>query len=86
MKKKIILDNFEQDIENNLESLSSVSNLKEEMLLIKKAAINHIKRKKSITLRISEMDLEAMKIKASRLGVPYQTYINILVHKDATSN
>ena len=44
-----------------------------------------MKRKKSITIRISEIDLEAMQIKASNLGVPYQTDINMLIHNDAIS-
>jgi predicted DNA binding CopG/RHH family protein len=86
MTKKVPLDEFEQDIENNFESLRTIKNLKSEMDLIKKAASSHSKRKKSITLRVHEMDLETMKIKASKLGIPYQTYINILIHKDATSD
>lgn len=85
MSKKIYLDTFEQDIENNFESLRPIDNLKIEMALINQAALTHLKRKKSITLRIYEFDLEAMRIKASKLGVPYQTYINMLIHKDATS-
>ncbi len=85
MSKKIILDEYEKDIEDNLESFKSINNLEEEMALIKRAAKNHIRRKKSITIRIHENDLEVMQIKASKLGIPYQTYINMLIHKDATS-
>jgi len=83
MSKRIVLDKFEQDIEDNFESLKSSKNLVREKALIQRAAKNHIKRKRSITIRISEMDLEAMQIKASKLGIPYQTYINMLIHKDA---
>lgn len=83
MNKKIHLDDFEQDIENNFESLRQLDNLEPEMQLIKRAAFEHTKRKKSITLRIHETDLEAMRLKASKLGIPYQTYINMLIHKDA---
>ena len=39
--------------------------------------------KKSITIRISNSDIQAMKTKAAKMGVPYQTYINILIHRDA---
>ena len=39
--------------------------------------------KKSITIRISGSDIQAMKVKAAKMGVPYQTYINILIHRDA---
>jgi predicted DNA binding CopG/RHH family protein len=52
---------------------------------LKKAAAMHVKRKQSITLRINVMDLEAIKLKASRVGIPYQTYINMIIHQDATS-
>ena len=58
MAKKLVLDEYEQEIEDNIES---------------------------ITLRVHERDLEAMRLKASRLGVPYQTYINMLIHRDASS-
>jgi predicted DNA binding CopG/RHH family protein len=39
--------------------------------------------KKSITIRISDNNIQAMKVKAAKMGVPYQTYINILIHRDA---
>ena len=84
MTKKIILDAYEQDIEDNYESLQPTPNMEEEMARLMKAAKLHSKRKKSITLRVHETDLEAMRLKASRLGIAYQTYINILIHKDAT--
>jgi predicted DNA binding CopG/RHH family protein len=83
MGKKIRLDNFEQDVEDNFESLQPILNMYAEMHQIKQAALSHIKRKKSITLRVREVDLEMMRIKDSKLGVPYQTYINMLIHKDA---
>lgn len=85
MSKKEKLDDFEQDIEDNFESLNETSDMKAEMLAIKNAALSHSRRKKSITLRVHEIDLEVMRIKASKLGVPYQTYINMLIHKDAIS-
>lgn len=85
MGKKTHLDEIEQDIENHFELLTPISDMQAEMTALKKAAQQHTKRKKSITLRVHEIDLETMKIKASKLGIPYQTYINMLIHKDATS-
>lgn len=85
MSKKIHLDEFEQDIEDNLESSHPILNMEAEMAVMKKTASLHAKRKKSITLRVYETDLEIMKIKASKLGIPYQTYINMLIHRDSTS-
>lgn len=41
--------------------------------------------KKPITIRLLESDIKAMKAKASKMGIPYQTYINILIHKDANA-
>ena len=94
MKKPILvhdiydveLDEYEQDLENNLE-LCTKLNPTDEKLEIEKlvaAAKNHVKTKKSITLRVSPYDLEVMRLKASKLGIPYQTYINMVIHKDAS--
>lgn len=85
MTKKINLDKYERSIEANYEKLRRVKNMDAEIKKISSAAKSHIRRKKSITLRINESDLEMMRVKASKLGVPYQTYINILIHKDASS-
>lgn len=49
------------------------------------AAKNYLSEKKRITIEMSRHDIEAVKIKASKLGIPYQTYINILIHKDTLS-
>lgn len=40
-------------------------------------------KKRTITLRIHFMTLEAIKLKAERAGVPYQDYIAMIIHKDA---
>jgi predicted DNA binding CopG/RHH family protein len=54
---------------------------------VAKAAVKSVSTssnvKKSITIRISNSDIQAMKTKAVKMGVPYQTYINILIHRDA---
>lgn len=84
MNKKIHLDQFEQDIEDNYAILEPITDMGSEIDAIKKAALLHSKRKKSITIRIPEMDLEIIKINASKLGIPYQTYINMLIHQDVT--
>jgi len=41
------------------------------------------KHKKPISIRVRESDLAIMKIKALAQGIPYQTYINTLIHNDA---
>jgi predicted DNA binding CopG/RHH family protein len=84
MKKSNKLDALEKDIEDNFQSLTDISNMAAEIDKFKDGAFLHIKRKKSITLRVHESDLEMMRLKACRLGIPYQTYINMLIHKDAS--
>ena len=85
MVDKITLDDFEKDIENNISKQQPLDNLNEELEMLQSAAREHKKKKKSITIRLSENDLEAVKIKASKLGIPYQTYINLIIHKDAST-
>lgn len=77
------LDKYEQDIEDNYEKQVSIPNLKEKIKLFQEAAKRHLKNKKAITIRVSPADIEAIKIKASKHGLPYQTYINMLIHQDA---
>ena len=79
------LDALEQDIEDNFESLQEVCDIASQMHLMQRAAKAHRVRKRSITLRIHETDLDVMRVKSSKLGIPYQTYINILIHRDAIS-
>lgn len=79
----IILDKYEQDIEDSFNNQKSI---KTESLLddFKIAATKHLKNKKSITIRVANHDLEAIKIKASKMGLAYQTYINMLIHHAAS--
>ena len=81
MKHK--LDKYEQEIESNFEKQSSIKN-QEDFNFFQNAAKTHLKKKQSITIREAEQDIETIKIKASKLGLPYQTYINMLIHKEAT--
>jgi predicted DNA binding CopG/RHH family protein len=80
------LDEYEQELEDNLELCTRLSpaEAKLEIAKLVAAAKNHVKAKKSITLRVAPYDLEIMRLKASKLGVPYQTYINMVIHKDAS--
>ncbi|WP_367363673.1 CopG family antitoxin [Candidatus Tisiphia endosymbiont of Nedyus quadrimaculatus] len=77
------LDKYEQDIEINFEKQPSIKN-QNDLKLLQNAAKTHLKRKYPITIRVAEQDIEAIKIKASKLGLAYQTYINMLIHKEAT--
>ena len=48
------------------------------------AAKETMKKNKHINIRISENDLEAIKLKAAKEGMPYQTLIGSLIHKYAS--
>lgn len=54
------------------------------MAMIQKAALHHATRKKLITIRVAELDLEAIKLIASKNGMPYQTYLNMMIHREAS--
>ncbi len=48
------------------------------------AAQQTLKKNKNINIRISENDLESIKLRAAREGMPYQTLIGSLIHKYAS--
>ena len=81
-KNKNQFDNEEMEILEAYESgkLSGppVSNL---MVL---AAKETMKKNKNINIRISENDLESIKLLAAKEGMPYQTLIGSLIHKYAS--
>ena len=85
MNKQIILDDYEKDIEDHIEESGEIEGLQQEIASIQSAATQHAKRKKSITIRVHELDLEAIKMIASKKGVPYQTYLNMIIHREASS-
>jgi predicted DNA binding CopG/RHH family protein len=77
------LDKYEQEIEDSFNAQKSI-NTKSLTDNFKTAAAKHLKSKKSITIRVANHDLEAIKIKASKMGLAYQTYINMLIHQAAS--
>ncbi|MEG8230547.1 CopG family antitoxin [Candidatus Rickettsia tasmanensis] len=79
----IKLDSYEQDIEDNFEKQQKIDD-RSEIALLQKFAKAHLSKKRSVTIRIAEHDIEAIKIKASKHGLSYQTYLNMLIHSDAT--
>jgi len=58
----------------------SIPNVEQKIKEITKAA-QEKKRKKLISLRINEDDLSQIKIKASDIGIPYQTLIGSVIHQ-----
>ena len=81
MKNKFELTEEEKQIENEIDQYNSVSEEKKEKI---EKIIDQTKKNKAISLRINNYDLEKIKEKAEREGVPYQTLITNILHKYIT--
>jgi len=80
-KNKHSLDTYEQEILERYESgRMEQGNVSGSLL---EAARETMKKKRNINIRISENDLESIKLRAVREGLPYQTLIGSLIHKYA---
>ena len=81
--RKVILDSEEKKIEKDFDSYKSAS--RETKARIGKI-IEGSKKSRPISLRINERDLSILKEKAGKNGLPYQTMINVVLHKYATDS
>jgi len=83
------LDEYEQDIEDNLD-ISRVVLTKEkarEISKLKAAAKEHLKKRnkeKRISVRVFASDLKRIKQIAEEEGLPYQTLVTSVLHKFST--
>jgi len=90
MKKKnkvdrdnLQLDAYEQEIEdsiNTMEIKPPDAAMKKRIKKLQQIAQESLKRK-AISLRMIEKELATFKKKASEEGLPYQTLLNLLIHK-----
>lgn len=80
-KMKIVLDDFEQSIEDNAEKFVPLSagELNEV-----ESIINAANKTRNINIRISEYDIEKVKQRSAEEGIPYQTLISSIIHKYIT--
>ena len=82
---KVILDKYEQEIEDALDKGEFVStpNLEATKEMFQEAAKNFrlLQETKSITLRVNIEDLIKVKAKAKRNGIAYQTLISLLIRQ-----
>jgi predicted DNA binding CopG/RHH family protein len=81
--KNAILSREEESVERNFEKYRPVS--KETKKHIEKL-IEGSRKSRPISLRINENDLERLKEKANKNGLPYQTMINVVIHKYVTDS
>ena len=79
--KNVKLSKYEQYIEDSISEYNSVSSKKRKRIenIIKKAV-----EKKNISLRVNNQDLNILKMRAEREGIPYQTLISSILHKFVT--
>ncbi|MBN2007936.1 antitoxin [candidate division KSB1 bacterium] len=69
-------------MENEIETLKPVSGTNRKKI---ENILAESRKNKSISLRISNFDLEKLKEKANNEGIPYQTLINSVLHKYVTN-
>ncbi len=79
---KIKLDIFEQQIENEAESYQPILPPKRHQIesLLKRAQKAH-----NINLRINKDELNLLKQRAEKEGLPYQTLLSSILHKYLTN-
>ena len=78
MKDIYELTEEEKNIENEIENFTTVKGNKRKDI---EEIIDTAKKNKAISLRIANYDLEKIKERANREGIPYQTLITTILHK-----
>jgi predicted DNA binding CopG/RHH family protein len=84
--KEILLDKEELAQEKEIEKGEwvSVPDMEEEIKKHQAEARNFVAKNKKINIRLSEWDLNKIKIRAAEEGIPYQTLVSSLIHKYVT--
>jgi len=78
---KLVLDKFEQSIEDNVEQFIPISDAERGEI---ESIINAANKTKNINIRISAYDIEKVKQRSAEEGIPYQTLISSVIHKYIT--
>lgn len=80
----LVVDDDEQSLEAALEKgeFEEVSNLEDTKKMLEDAASRYrqLNTSKPVTLRINQLDLIKIKVKAKRNNIPYQTLLGAVVH------
>ncbi len=74
-EEKELLDAIEQ------RGFKSVPNVKKEIARYRSYATASLSRAKNINIRLSERDLQKLKVKAAEKGLPYQTLAASILHQ-----
>ena len=83
--KNLVLDKYEQELEDAFGrgEFVSVGNIQERRKELAQAARNTNTERKRINIRMRKQDLEEIKQKARKHGLPYQTLISTILHQYA---
>ena len=81
--KKIMLDAEEKEIEKEFKNYKPASRETKSRV---QRIIEGSRKSRPISLRINESDLNILKEKASKNGLPHQTMINVVIHKYVTDS
>ncbi|RKX41660.1 MAG: antitoxin [Verrucomicrobia bacterium] len=86
MKKEKYMDEEEKDFIESFErgEWQTVANVVKEAEASREYARNTLKKDKRINIRLSEKDIDDIRMIAVENGVPYQTLIASILHKFAT--
>lgn len=87
--KNLVLDEYEQGIEDAIEAgeFKPIPVPKKELAMLKQAAKNTLKLMKkdeNINIRVSYNTKQALRDKAAKLGLKYQTLAGSILHRYAT--
>lgn len=80
--KDIHLTPDEQEIEDSLDQWRPASEETRERV---SRIIERSKKNEAISIRMSSFDLSRVKTMAAEQGMPYQTLINVIIHKYVTN-
>ena len=78
MKQKTNLDRYEKQIESEVHSYVPISGTKRRKI---ETILDATRKTKNINIRISQQDLESLRLSAEQEGIPYQTLISSVLHK-----
>jgi len=79
---KTRLDSFERQIENTAGSYRPLSKKDRQKV---EAILDHVRKSRTINIRITESVLEELKRRSREEGLPYQTLISSILHKYVTN-
>lgn len=81
MSNKFELDDYEQEIENNIDDFVPAGAETRERV---EGILEQARKRKNVNIRISEFVLSRLRERAGREGIPYQTLIASVLHKYVT--